>query len=69
MQLFSSAFIISDAITFSATHFWAKAIAYSFSSFPNPELCETSNTANHFLCTRVMGTQGTDDAAREMCHI
>lgn len=68
VQLFSSACIMSDTIAFLATHFWATAITCSFSSFPNPELRETSNTANHFLSTPVSESEGTEDTAGKMCH-
>ena len=69
MQLVSSAFIMSNTIAFPSTHFWATAIACSFSSFPNLELCETSNTANHFLSTLVRGAEGTEDTAGKMCRV
>lgn len=69
MQLFSSAFIMSDTAAFPTTHFWATAITCSFLSFPNPELCETSNTTNHFLSTPVRRAEGTEDTAGEMGHV
>lgn len=60
---------MSDTIALSIIHFWAMAIACSFFSFPNTELCKTSNTANHFLSSHVRETEGTKDTAGETCHV
>lgn len=69
MQRFSVVFIMSDTIAFPTTHFWAIAIVCSFSCFPNPVLCETTNTTNRFLSTTEKEAKGTEGTAGEMFHV